>query len=58
LDLFYLFQAAEIIGCPAWELADKPTFWQESAFWYRRVLNRVPELTEAINAQREKMLAD
>jgi hypothetical protein len=54
VDLYRLFQAAEILGCPPWLLAEQPSFWQEKAFWFFDVNKRAAEIARAIGEHREK----
>lgn len=55
VDLFRLFQASEILNCPPWILAEQPVFWQEKAFWFRRVGRRAAEIKQKIQEQRERV---
>lgn len=55
IDLYRLFQAADILGCTPWALARQPVFWRERAFWYREVNYRAAEIAEKIQAQREEV---
>jgi broad specificity phosphatase PhoE len=52
--LYRLFQAAELMRCNPWELAEQPECWQEWAFWFHDVRRRVQDGLAEVARQRDE----
>lgn len=50
--LYRLFEAAELLRCKVWELAEQPESWIESAFWFDRIRGQVQEALIEVERKR------
>lgn len=50
--MYRLFEAAELLRCNVWELAEQPEFWIESAFWFDRIRGEVRQALLEIEEKR------